>query len=477
MPRPASRRTSRRLHLRDAAAAVAARLAVTASRLTGRAATSIPGVVAESVSPGVTARIAGDLGPVVLVTGTNGKTSTARFLTQVLESSGREVIANRSGANLEQAVASALVASASMSGRLRHPGAGAVFEVDEAALSKVARRLPVSVIVMTNLFRDQLDRFGETDFLVRSWTAMLEMLPAETVIVWCADDPRLAAMVGDRPGAVSYGMVRPDDGAGETSVTGDVSACPVCSAPLAYEWTAVGHLGAYACASCGLRRPEPVLAVRSQAVGVTGQTLGFRWQATDQEQTIEVPFPTLGNAYNAAAAAAAASVVGVSRSDIAAALARASAPFARFEEIPVDGRRVVLSLVKNPASFGELIRLLSGSSVESVLFVLSDRFQDGRDVSWYWDMDPAPIVRGRTFAIAGRRALDFEVRLRHELVERSGDEMAGYLGAAPTPAIGLERVLAATPPGGTCFVLSTYTELLALRATLVDRGLTSEMPR
>jgi UDP-N-acetylmuramyl tripeptide synthase len=462
---------------RDGAAIVAARASVIASRLTGRHATSIPGVVAERIAPGITRRIAADLGAVVLVSGTNGKTSTSRFLAHLLEVAGREVIANRSGANLEQAIASTLLAAASATGRLRRSGAVAVLEVDEATLPAVVRKLPVRAVAMTNVFRDQLDRFGETDHVIRQWTKMLEGLPVETIVAWCADDPQLALLMRGRPGSIPYGLVRPEGTIESAGITTDVSTCPVCSAPLAYAWMAVGHLGDYACTSCDFRRPEPQLLVRASSRGLDRQVLVFSRAGTPGEASVEVGFPGLGNAYNATAALAVATALGVEMTDAAAALAGVSVPFGRFEELEIDGRRVVLSLVKNPASFSEVTRIVAGSTASTILFIFSDNFQDGRDVSWYWDFDPTPMVRERTYVIAGRRATDFQLRLKYELLAASSDPLPGFLGLAATPVEGLSQAVGATPPGGTCFVVSTYTALLALRATLVARGLAPEMPR
>jgi lipid II isoglutaminyl synthase (glutamine-hydrolysing) len=500
MPAPAPSRTrgsARARNLRDAVAVVAARITTSATRLAGRNATAMPGIVADRISPGLVSRLAADLGGVCLVSGTNGKTSTSRFLAHVLASTGRRVIANASGANLEQGVTSALGASATPSGRLRNPGAMAVLEVDEAALPRVAARLHPTVIVMTNLFRDQLDRFGETDHLVRLWATMLQTIPSETVVVYCADDPRLAALLRDRSSSIGYSLVRPVTTQEAAGITPDVSACPVCGAPLAYSWTAVGHLGDYACDHCGFRRPEPRLSVVSTNGGLDGQTLGFRCQgasgpatgpaasptagaatsAASGEASCDVGFPGLGNAYNAAAAVTAAAVLGVDPGRAIPAIAGVTAPFARFENLQVDGRRVVLTLIKNPPSLGELTRILIDAPADALLFVLSDNFQDGRDVSWYWDANPAAMVRGRPYVIAGRRATDFAVRLKYELVDDAGGELPGCLGLADSPAEGLARAVDVTPIGGTCVVISTYTALLALRETLVARGLAPAMPR
>lgn len=498
-PRPQG--SPRPRNLRDGVAVVAARLTVGATRLSGRNATALPGIVSERISPGLASRLAADLGGACLVTGTNGKTSTSRFLAHVLASAGRHVIANASGANLEQGVASTLGAAATRGGRLRHPGASAVLEVDEAALPAVARDVSPTVILLTNLFRDQLDRFGETDHLVRLWEAMLPTLPPRTVVVFCADDPRLAALLRDRPSSIGYSLVRPATRAEAAGVTPDVSACPVCNAPLRYSWTAVGHLGDYTCDRCGFHRPEPWLTVEATHGGLDGQTLGFRWNGAPDSAagsvagsepgedggdvtgtaSCDVGFPGLGNAYNAAAAVTAAAVLGVDPARAVAAIAGVSAPFARFENLRIEGRRVVLSLVKNAPSLGELTRILVAAPVDALLFVLSDNFQDGRDVSWYWDANPAAMVRGRPYVIAGRRATDFALRLKYELVDDPADglagELPGCLGIAASPAEGLAQVIEATPAGGTCVVVSTYTALLALRETLVARGLAPAMPR
>jgi UDP-N-acetylmuramyl tripeptide synthase len=463
--------------LRDRGAIVGARLMAAATRRAGGNATSLPGYVAQRLSPGLISRLASDLGGTVLVSGTNGKTSTAFFLAHLLRTAGRSVVTNRSGANLEQGVSSVLVRAAGPSGRLRDPGAVAVFEVDEAALPNVIGVLPPTVVVLTNLLRDQLDRFGETDHLVRLWTTMLRGLSPEVVVVFCADDPRLTALLRDRPGSLTYGLAAPDDAAAAIDITPDVSTCPVCSGPLTYRWTALGPLGAYACGACGFRRPLPDLLVRPSAGGLDGQTLEFETAEAPGGARVDVRFPGFGNAYNAAAAVAAATALGTDREEAVAALADVTTPFARFEELRIEGRRVFLSLVKNTASLSELTRVLHGAPVDTILFLFSDNFQDGRDVSWYWDTNPAPMVRDRAYVIAGRRAPDFALRLKYAL----GDGAAGIatrdLGLAGSPSEGLARAIEATPTGGTCFVISTYTPLLALRATLVAGGHLPPMPR
>jgi UDP-N-acetylmuramyl tripeptide synthase len=486
-PRPladAPRRRGR-ISRRDSAAVLAGRVAAVASRLTGRNGAAIPGLVAERISPGIAARLAADMAAICLVSGTNGKTSTAHYLAGILEAGGRAVISNRSGANLAQAIAATLIAESSITAGIAHPARSAVLEVDEAVLPAMAAALPISAVVITNIFRDQLDRFGETDHILRIWSGMIGRLSPETVVVWCADDPRQRALVGDRARAISFGLERPVGTAGP-NVALDASTCPGCGRALTFAWSAVGHLGAYSCDACGFARPIPWLTVESSDRTLGGQTLLFRWSRSIEgsfepgEAIVRVRLPSLANAYNAAAAVAGAAAVGVDPATAVDALASLAVPFGRFEQVEIDGRRVILMLVKNPASFGEVARLISESpleEVDSLLFVLSDDHPDGRDVSWYWDVDPKPMFRGRPFAIAGSAGPDFEVRCKYALALGSEASMEGYIGRARVPADGLARAVAATPVGGTCVVVSTYTALMELRADLAGRAITTAMPR
>ncbi|MFM2105302.1 MAG: hypothetical protein RL338_334 [Chloroflexota bacterium] len=461
---------------RDALAVLGARGAGRLARLAGYSASSLPGLVAERLSPGIAGRLAADLGPIALVSGTNGKTTTSLALATILRGSGRRVAANPSGANLGQAVVTALVARSGADGRLgrRDRGADAVFEVDEAALPALVGQLPVRALLLTNLFRDQLDRFGETDRIVRLWSALLAAHPAIPV-VYCADEPRLAALVRGRPATVAYGFAEPPTRASAAdasgAVTADVTTCPVCAAPLATAWTTIGHLGSYRCGGCGFGRPALDLAIRvAEDRGFDGQRLATGWGDVD----VRLVGP--GNAYNVAAAIAAAVTLGVDREAAVGAAAGLSGPFGRWETLELEGRRVVLALVKNPASLDEVTRAGTAASVDGVLFAMNDQHADGRDVSWYWDADPTPLVPGRRLAIAGARGPDLVLRLRYELSDDPADPLPGLVGLHERPIDGLDALAGAVPRGGTVLVVSTYTALLGLRAALVARGLLPPMP-
>ena len=464
---------------RDGLAVAASRAVSAVSRQAGHAGTALPGLVAERIAPGVAARIADDLGPVVLVSGTNGKTTTSHLLVHILERAGWRVVSNRSGANLLQALTTSLVAEAGFTGRLRPHGAIGVFEVDEAALSSVAESVSVSQLILLNLFRDQLDRYGETDAIIRSWEKLCAGLPATALVVSCADDPRLAHLVSTRSGpSIEFGLGEPPARLPEVSLTPDVTTCPQCDGSLAYRWNGVGHLGGFACQKCGFHRHEPSLGVRVvRSSGIDGQTLAFRTRAAPEELMVIVRLPGASNAYNAAAAVAAAVSMGITTERAVDALADAMPAFGRYEEVEIDGRRVVLTLGKNPASLAELARVAMESEVAAVLFALNDGFADGQDVSWYWDVDVGPMLNGRAYGISGARALDFMLRLKYGAADGARESPPGFAGTSEDPISGLDRLIATTSRGDTVMVIATYTALFRLRRNLVARALLPDHPR
>lgn len=477
VPRP-----PRRWSVRDAAALLAARTVTAAVRRGGRSGTSLPGLVADRLSPGVDARLARDLRGAAIVTGTNGKTSTAKLLATVVAGTGHPVIANSSGANLRQSVGAVLARNATLRGRFRRPGTIAVLEVDEAALPNVRPALPDAVLVMTNLFRDQLDRFGETDHLVRLWRAMLGQEGPGGAIAYCVDDPRvtsLASIVGDAGARlIGYGFAGAPDRASAAELTPEPVTCPTCGSPLARRWTTIGHLGDYACGSCGFGRPTPAVTVEIlERRGLVEQLLRFAWAGGDEPETVVLGLPGLGNAYNAAGAVAASMALGIDPRAAVRALAAAVPPFARFEHFEVDGRSVVLSLLKNPATMAELTSVAAGAPLDALVVALNDAHADGRDVSWYWDCSPADLVAGRPYRLTGRRAADFAVRLKYAVADDPAVDPPGFLGIVDDPVEAVDRTIADAPAGGSVLVVATYTALLGIRAAFAARGVIPPMPR
>ncbi len=467
----AARRRS--LTLADRAAAAVGRFASVASRRFGHGGSSLPGLLAERLSPGIGGRLAARLDAVAFVTGTNGKTTTTHLLSQVLFANGRPAITNRSGANLGQSVTTTLLAAGANS-RSPVPRV-AVLECDEFALPRLTARVPPDVIVMTNLFRDQLDRYGEIDEIERRWHLALAGLPSTTVVA-PADDPRLAAVAVGAPGARRlFGLAGPGPVALDIGLTADSEVCPNCGETLDYGWRSIGHLGGWACASCGLERPQPWLSVEIVAShGFAGQRLRFSAPSEDESAEVDFALPGVSNAYNAAAAVCAATAMGVPLAAALAALPAAGNAWGRYESVELDGRRVILTLGKNPASLGELVRIAAASDIDAVMFLMNDGYQDGQDVSWYWDVNPAPLVNRLRCAISGSRARDFRLRLKYEL-----DDPAEADSLPPTydePIAALDALVRDTPAGGTIVTMATYTGLLRLREALVARGALAPMP-
>jgi len=447
------------------------RAGIAAGRLTARVirliraggATTMPGRVAAAVDPRILAALGGRLPQgVVLITGTNGKTTTARLLSAMLAHGGRRVVANRAGANLPSGITSALLGAATLSGRIG--GDVGVFEVDEAALPMVAEPLRPRVLVLGNLFRDQLDRYGEIDLVADRWRAALERLDSGTVI-YNADDPLVSDVGRLHPAGRAFGIE--DSGHSGTALehAADGRYCYRCGIPYTYTAVHLAHLGAYRCPSCGTTRPAPeVTAERIQLHRAAGGTFALR--ASSESVLIQSRLPGLYNVYNVLAAAAAALALGVPLEEIATTVASFRPAFGRGEEILIEGQRVMMLLAKNPAGFNEVLRTVTASGKPIVgVIAINDLIADGRDISWLWDVDFELLAgRCRAVVLSGLRAPEMAVRLKY----------AGLNGAAVAVEPDLERAvrlgLSHLDGGETLYVMPTYTAMLALRAALTRRG-------
>ena len=454
--------------------------------------TSLPGMLAQRVDPTILAGLADDLGRVIFVVGTNGKTTTARLTARIMaDADGRRPIANRSGANLRQGLVSSLVAEASLRGRLRTPGRTAVFEVDELALPAVLEAVRPTAIVITNLFRDQLDRYGEVDMVIDRWRGALARLPATTVIVACADDPRVDRLATDSAlPTIRFGLSHasddsdgspesdgspdgdsPSDGVAPT--VADPVDCPSCGRPLVFTWRSIGHLGDWACPVGHVRRPKPDLAVTFEDTADGPSRL--RLSGAFGEAGATVHLSGASGAYDAAAAVGAAMAVGVEPVAAIRALDGATPAFGRLEEMSIGPRRIVLALAKNPASLTESARAAASRHPDGVLLGLSDEPADGRDVSWIWDVDFEQLRGIPAIGLTGTRADDLALRFKYAHVPAA----VAWPIVAVEPLVdrALDAMLARIQPGGTLVVLATYTSLLGIRRTLQRRGVVSAMPR
>jgi UDP-N-acetylmuramyl tripeptide synthase len=447
-------------------AALAARAASALSRGLHRGGgTVIAGHVVLRLLPDALARLSRALrGGVVLVSGTNGKTTTTRLLAQALAEAQVRVVHNRAGANLLSGILSALALDVDLRGRPR--AQLGLFEVDEATLPYAIKPMQPRAVVLTNIFRDQLDRYGEVPYIAAIWRQALETLPARAALVLNADDPLVAGLGKAHQGPVFYyGVDLPEAAAAEVSHAADARLCPACSGLLAYSVSYYGHVGHFHCPRCGFARPRPeIVAVPPTRLGSAATELHV---ATPRgELSLRLPLGGLYNVYNALAALAAGLALGLPAAAVAGAQEHVTAAFGRQERVRIDGRSVSVALVKNPVGFNEVLRtLVLDPGPKGLVIAINDLFADGTDVSWLWDVD-FELLAGRVdFAVcSGLRAADMALRLKYAQVETD------RLIVEPDLARALAAGLARTAAGGDLHVLPTYTAMLELRKELYRRG-------
>ncbi|HWQ27958.1 MAG TPA: MurT ligase domain-containing protein [Dehalococcoidia bacterium] len=455
--------------MRTTAAVIAGKAAGAASRLLRLGGgTAIAGLVAGWVDPDIVRNLGSSLPDgAVLISATNGKTTTAALLAALARESGLEPVANASGSNMMRGIAAALLAAGPPG---RSAGAGpriGVFEVDEATLPYAVQALNPRAIVLGNLFRDQLDRYGEVDHVAGVWRRTLEGVEPRTTVALNSDDPLVASLAPAARGRVIFfGVDDRSAATGEPQHAADVRSCPRCGAPLAYDAVFYGHVGHWRCpeAACGAARPLP--DVRAEEVRLSAEGAAVRMATPHGDMTVEVPLAGLYNVYNLLAAASAALAVGIPLDALPRATRRFSAAFGRQERFDIEGRRVVMLLAKNPTGLNQTLRTILGVSrpLRALLF-LNDGEADGRDVSWIWDAD-FELLAGRDVALlmaSGRRAEDLALRLKYAGL---GDDVPVIKRARAA----LDAAIRATPPGETLFVLPTYTAMLEAREVLAARA-------
>ena len=456
------------------AALAAAKVAGAGIRRVGRGGgTAAPGLVADRIDPELLRKLAArlDRGAIV-VAGTNGKTTTSRMVADILEADGLRVAHNRSGSNLVRGVVSALAERASVGGDPRADAA--VIETDEAAFPEIVRLLQPRVILLNNLFRDQLDRYGELNTIATKWRTALERLPAATTVVANGDDPTLAAISeGIAARRVAFGLDDPNPLFHLAAVphAADATVCRACGRDLAYATLYSAHLGDWRCDGCGRRRPELDVVGRGivlegvDALRVTVERRGDR----PASLPLRVAVPGLYNVYNTVAAVAATSTFGVPDAAIERATADFRSAFGRIERVSFRGRTIVMALVKNPVGFNETLRMLTvgtGGLDVPTLIAINDLTADGRDVSWLWDVDFELLATGDgPLYTTGLRGTDMANRLKY-----AGVPAARLHPLEDDLARGLQAFVEQVPEGQVGYVLPTYTAMLGLRRTLADLG-------
>ncbi|NWJ95443.1 MAG: DUF1727 domain-containing protein [Chloroflexi bacterium] len=437
---------------------------------TGRGGTALPGLIAQRLDPhiltGLTARLPSGS---AVVTGTNGKTTTTRLFSTILQQAGLKVVNNRSGSNLIRGLTSTLLDQATFSGKL--VADVGLFEVDEAAFPQAIAEIGPRLILVNNLFRDQLDRYGEIDTIRKRWVASVQKLGVGTTLVLNADDPSVAYLARFAPTGVRtvfFGLDDPAQTLSELPHAVDATKCVVCGSPLRYSAVYISHMGHYQCTNCDFKRPEPDYLAQNILLQGTSTTQ-FTLTTPAEPLPLSLGVPGLYNVYNATGAAAAALTLGLAPENVRLGLAEFKAAFGRIERVALaEDKALLLALVKNPVGFNEVLRMLTTSAEPKLklLIIINDLIADGRDVSWLWDVD-FEVLAGKVEQVftGGLRAADMAVRLKYAGVASSlirvEEDIATVLKEAT------EHLL----PGETLYVTPTYTAMLQTRQILQKMGM------
>ena len=441
------------------------------SRLRGGGATSAPGKLLVALDRDAIATLGARLGRgSALVSATNGKTTTAALAARIFEHAGIRLVHNRAGANMAGGIAAALLAAARPHKQIA--GELGLFEVDELWLDSIASQLGPRAVLLGNLFRDQLDRYGELEAIAARWA---EGLRAERLVL-NADDPLVADLGRGRDRTLYFGLEDESLALPGLAHAADAKHCRRCGAPYFFERVYLGHLGHYRCPSCGQQRPEPIVTATDVTLeGVRSASFTLRTPAGSGR--VALGLPGLYNVYNALAAAALASALEVELNSILAGLDGATAAFGRAEAVTLSlasaaagagplTRELRILLVKNPAGANEVLRTLAlEPGQHDLLGVLNDNIADGRDVSWIWDADFELLApRVRQMSCSGTRAAELALRMKYAGVAEQRIRVEPDLSRA------LAAAAADTADGAPLYALPTYTAMLALRELLVARG-------
>ncbi len=460
--------TNRLFQVKKAAAVMIGKALIAVTRLLGRGGTTLPGRLALRIKPDLTELLAGQLlKGALVVTGTNGKTTTSALIKNILRDAGYTCIHNQSGSNMSWGVASALVNAASPGGTVKADWA--LMEADEGAFPKIVQAVRPLGIITTNIFRDQLDRYGEIDRIQDVIGRGLQAQPAGGFQAVNADDPSLVSL-GSPEGIkrLTYGL-EIELIEGNFQNTGrDLKTCPLCKKELTYGLVHFAHLGHYRCSACNFRRPRPDVKL----TGLTANSDGTSQLTIDTpNRQININSPLLGsyNYYNLLAALTCAIALDIPEETAVRTLETANPSFGRMESFSVNGTKLLIALIKNPVGANEVLRtILNRAEKATLLVAINDKIADGTDVSWLWDVDFEQLAaRPELLAAAcasGLRARDMAVRLKYAGLDRQ------HIFIEENSAKALRLALQATPPGGNLYILPTYTAMLEIRRLLNRMG-------
>ena len=391
--------------MRKILAVWAAKLAIAGSKLLGKNGSSMPGSLALKICPDILTRLSGDISKdIVAVWGTNGKTTTNNMILTILENQGSTVVCNKVGSNMLPGVVAAFINYATLTGKVKADYA--CLEMDEAYARIILKYITPSKIVITNLFRDQMDRYGEIDITIKLLEEALSKAE-DSLLVLNGDDPLTASLGRNRKNVVYYGI---SENLGlNLNETREGRYCRICGAELQYDFYQYGQLGKYHCPKCGFKRPSPDY----NGEHITSED----YVAFDIKGShAELPCKGIYNIYNALAAYAFADKCGIPQDKIIEGLQKYKGQSGRMEEFTVKGKLVVFNLAKNPAGFNRSIsNILAEKRTKDVVIGINDNDPDGNDVSWLWDVDFEQLTDSTVISCTtmGIRSKDMAVRLKY----------------------------------------------------------------
>ncbi|MFA7373002.1 MAG: MurT ligase domain-containing protein [bacterium] len=430
--------------------------------------TNWPGKISLAIYPKMLSRLSREfrLGS-IMVTGTNGKTTAAKMLAHILSGLGWKISSNFTGANLLAGVTAAMVRDAGLTGRISSDLA--LLEADEASVPRLSSDIRPHAIIVTNIFKDQLDRYGELNNTAALIGRGLAQLERDDYAFLNADDPYVAALgKAVKARVVYFGMSCDyEDSNKEFKIT-ESRYCRGCGGYLTYKKTYYSHLGDYFCSRCGFKRPDIDFTVAGLRVkGVEGYTL--RLIAPRGKVEIDLKLPGFYNIYNALAAAACAATYGADLGFIRDRLSSSTSAFGRMEQVYIKSRQVFIVLVKNPVSLNEALHTVVAAGLAGyIMIAVNDNFSDGRDISWLWDggfeMLKHKSDAGRKVLVSGIRAEDMALRLKYAGVD------CGSMVVEKDIAKAMEAIISAAPEGAPVCIMCTYTAMLSLRGIMEHRG-------
>lgn len=450
-------------------------LAISAGKLAGASGrflrigggTSLPGVIARRIDPNILKEVMGaSKAKKIVITGSNGKTTTARMTATIADFSGKRISHNRTGSNMLQGVTAVAVNFANVFGHLDSDVL--LFEVDEGTIPLAVPEISPDVVVITNIFRDQLDRYGELYSVARALDRMLEQLPETATVLLNGNDPQVANFgQNTKAQRLFFGLETTEVGTPVPESSADVIRCIHCQEDLMYEVAYMSHLGLYRCPNCGYTLPKLDFAATSVKLSPDGEGPTQTKIRTPQgEIELSIPLPGLHNVYNATAALGAAVAAGFDMAKASAAIASMRPAFGRLEKIQAGDQTIYLAFVKNPTSFNLMLRLIKQHTAEKhALMVMSNTVVDGEDFAWLWDVDLEEIAdQLRDVVCAGGKAEELAMRLKYAEVPTEKICVVHEREAA------LDAALKNAGPGGTLYIMASYTPTHELRRIMQKRG-------